>query len=270
MTICAPPGSVTMASGRWRASSLVPVGCSTKSQCSSMPASSTTRLSCSSPQRPRTVGWRIALARLAVSLCTCGSCVSVRLRSCSLSARVRVDARALDLAELAVDIRQRLFDRLHERVDGFLRARRDRLARAPGTCASLAVASCRNVWLVLSSASADSALKVSASWLCVLATSASFSAAARSCSSARACVAASSSRALPPGPRRWRSQRRAERQAGAARRSASNMGLPSCCWSGALQQGAVAKRDTATARAHHPSQRDRQGACRPPVERQVN
>ena len=44
----------------------------------------------------------------------------MRLRSCSCRARVRVDARALDFAELAVDLGQRLFDRLHERIDGLL------------------------------------------------------------------------------------------------------------------------------------------------------
>ena len=43
-------------SGRRRPSSPATVVCSSKSQCSSMPASSTTRRSCISPQRPRTAG----------------------------------------------------------------------------------------------------------------------------------------------------------------------------------------------------------------------
>ena len=55
-------------SGRVTLPSVTAVSCSTKSQCSTMPAISTTRRSCISPQRPRIWGaWR-AVTRLWVSL----------------------------------------------------------------------------------------------------------------------------------------------------------------------------------------------------------
>ena len=112
-----------------------------------------------------------------------------------VEARVRVDARALDLAELAVDLRQRLFDRLHERVDGLL-ARADRPARALGTVrAGPSRAPGRSARAV--ERLGAERLELRGERGCV-ATSASLSAAAFSCSSARACSAASSSRVLPP------------------------------------------------------------------------
>ena len=54
-------------SGRSRPLSPSEVTCSEKSQCSSMPAISTTRRSWSSPQRPRVWGLRRAVTRLRVS-----------------------------------------------------------------------------------------------------------------------------------------------------------------------------------------------------------
>ena len=62
----------------------------------------------------------MALARLVVAFWICGSCGFGEIAQLLVQAGVGVDARALDLAELAVDFRQRLFDRLHERVDGLL------------------------------------------------------------------------------------------------------------------------------------------------------
>ena len=54
-------------SGRIRPESESDVTCSSKSQCSSIPAISTTRRSCNSPQRPRVWGERSAVTRLRVS-----------------------------------------------------------------------------------------------------------------------------------------------------------------------------------------------------------
>ena len=65
-----PPGRWTTMSGRIRPLSASEVTCSSKSQCSSMPAISTTRRSCSSPHRPRVWGERRAVTRLRVSFCS--------------------------------------------------------------------------------------------------------------------------------------------------------------------------------------------------------
>ena len=61
---------------------MVTLSCSTKSQCASIPAISTTRLSWISPQRPRTAGARSAFTRFAVSDWS-RPCVSIRDRICS-------------------------------------------------------------------------------------------------------------------------------------------------------------------------------------------
>ena len=58
-----------MTSGRTRRSLPSSVCCSSKSQCSIMPASSTTRFNCSSPQRPRTPGRLSASTSRRVSAC---------------------------------------------------------------------------------------------------------------------------------------------------------------------------------------------------------
>ena len=78
-----PPGRWTTMSGRIRPESESEVTCSSKSQCSSMPAISTTRLSCSSPHRPRVWGERSAVTRLRVSLCS-WSCEVERCFICSV------------------------------------------------------------------------------------------------------------------------------------------------------------------------------------------
>ena len=64
-TMLRSPGRRTTRSGRSRPSS--PVVCSSKSQYGAMPASSTTRRSCTSPHRPRTPGLLSARASDAVS-----------------------------------------------------------------------------------------------------------------------------------------------------------------------------------------------------------
>ena len=82
---CAP-GSLTTRSGRRRLSSVATCACVSKSQCSSIPAISTTRRSWISPQRPRTFGRsRSALTRFPVSL------RSWLLRLCELA---HLDAQA--------------------------------------------------------------------------------------------------------------------------------------------------------------------------------
>ncbi len=81
-----------MRSGRMRTSSTVKVSCSTKSVCSTIPASSTTWRSWTSPQCPRTCGCRSAFTRRPVSPWSVESPVP-RARSCSASV-AEVDARS--------------------------------------------------------------------------------------------------------------------------------------------------------------------------------
>ncbi len=57
-------------SGRSLPSAPSVVTCCSKSQCSTIPAISTTRRSCISPQRPRVAGDRSAVTRLRVSDCS--------------------------------------------------------------------------------------------------------------------------------------------------------------------------------------------------------
>ena len=82
-TMLLPPGSLTTMSGRSRRPvSSRSLSCSWKSQCWIIPASSTTRFSCTSPQRPRMCGARRAVTRLPVSSRS-RSCPLVTSRSCS-------------------------------------------------------------------------------------------------------------------------------------------------------------------------------------------
>ena len=121
-----------------------------------MPAISTTRRSCISPQRPRTCGWRSALTRFDVSLRSC-VCVSASERTCWLSsayAPIRDFSISCTLvSNLSSDSRI-----------GFTSSSIAcwRSARSPFAaswcCASDACASSMNAWLLLFSASADSAL----------------------------------------------------------------------------------------------------------------
>ena len=99
------------------------VCCSSKSQCSSMPASSTTRFSCSSPQRPRTPGRLSASTRRA----RFGAQVLARRverRDPLHQLRAGLDAPALGVLDLAIDLierlrhrREQILDRLLARVD---------------------------------------------------------------------------------------------------------------------------------------------------------
>src|SRR5213593_4860516 len=63
-------------SGRKRPSSVSTEGCSTKSQCATIPESSATRLRVISPHRPLTLGARRALTRFPVSCCNRWRCLS--------------------------------------------------------------------------------------------------------------------------------------------------------------------------------------------------
>ncbi len=74
-------GMRTSRSGRSAPPSTATWVCSVKSQCSDMPASSTTRRSVISPQRPRTSGRRKAVDRLRVSRCR-RSCTFTRFSIC--------------------------------------------------------------------------------------------------------------------------------------------------------------------------------------------
>ena len=80
----------TTRSGRSAPSSPTTCSCSVKSQCSVSPASSTSRRSVSSPQRPRTSGRRSAVTRLRVSRCSCAwppASVSICVRRLAKASR---------------------------------------------------------------------------------------------------------------------------------------------------------------------------------------
>ena len=95
------------------------VCCSSKSQCSSIPASSTTRLSCSSPQRPRTPGRLSASTRRRVSV------VQVLARRVERGdalhqLRAALDAAPLGVLDLAVHVLERFLQRREQILDRFL------------------------------------------------------------------------------------------------------------------------------------------------------
>ena len=118
-TISPPPGTWTIMSGRRRPSSVMVETCSSKSQCESMPAISTTRRSWISPQRPRVCGERSAVTRLRVSFCSCSwprcSCATFSLRPF-----VGALALHLDLLQPHLIAGQRLAQRAQELGDGLL------------------------------------------------------------------------------------------------------------------------------------------------------
>ena len=113
-----PPGRRTTRSGRSRPSSPSTLCCSWKSQWSSMPAISTTRRSCSSPQRPRTCGARSARTRLPASVRSspCASAMPELLAS----AGVRALARLLQLPQLPVELPQAVAHRREQLGDALL------------------------------------------------------------------------------------------------------------------------------------------------------
>ena len=105
------------------APSRLSVCCSSKSQCSTMPASSMTRFSCSSPQRPRTPGRFSASTRRFVSACR-SLPVAVERRDSLHQLGARLHAAPFGFLDLAIDVVERLghrleqvFDRLLARVD---------------------------------------------------------------------------------------------------------------------------------------------------------
>ena len=102
-----------------RPSSPVAVTCSSKSQCSSMPVSSTTRRSCISPQRPRTAGAFSALTRLPVASRSF-SCVADSPTSCWRSSPYAVPRSALHRPDLRVELLQRRAHRRHHAFERLL------------------------------------------------------------------------------------------------------------------------------------------------------
>ena len=71
MTTWPPPGRCTIMSGRSRPSAVAVDRCSSKSQCSAIPAALTALRSVISPQRPLVCGDRRAVTRFLVSFCNC-------------------------------------------------------------------------------------------------------------------------------------------------------------------------------------------------------
>ena len=162
-----------------------------------MPASSTTRFSCTSPQRPRAAGWRSECTSFAVSLCSIGRSVSTKRLSCVSSeayARSRLTSSSPSLPSTFTSCSR---IGCTSCCTACSRAARSPCARSR-IVSSFAAASSRKLRLLASSASADSALSSRARKPRVSATSSSFSSADLACSPARASAAASRSRVLVP------------------------------------------------------------------------
>ncbi len=130
-TMSRPPGMCTIMSGRRRPSSVVVDTCSSKSQCSSMPAISTTRRSWISPQRPRVWGERRAVTRLRVSLL---ELLVSQVELGQLLAQPLVGALPiqLDLPQPELVARQRLAQRVEQLRDGLLALGEVALGRRAG------------------------------------------------------------------------------------------------------------------------------------------
>ncbi len=185
-----PPGSRTSRSGRCRPLSPSQVVCSVKSQCSTMPAISTTRRSCSSPQRPRTDGARRAVTNVAVSVRN-RSWPSASERTCSTNpayAERRETSRAPSwFSTLPSESRSGATS------DSTACRRASRSPRASAVWRpSAVVASSRNEEPARSSACAESAANESDSRLSARSTSTTFSAVIRR--SAASSVSARSAR----------------------------------------------------------------------------
>ncbi len=168
------------------------VGCSVKSQCSSMPAASTTRRSCSSPQRPRTCGARRAVTSCAVSVRSCSEVWRMVATCCSREAYAPSRPRSTSRIWASTLPSVSLIGPTRPSIACW------RLSRSPPAsvvaCFSLASASRTNASLLRASASPDSAANASRS-RCSPARSAS-SAAADAAASASAMRARSSARSL--------------------------------------------------------------------------
>ena len=174
-----PPASRTTMSGRNAPSSVVTPTCSSKSQRELIPASSTTRRSCISPQRPRASGRRSAVTSAWVSILSCSELWRA-MCTCSASA-------AWDRTRSASESRSWASTRASVSFSGptrFSTATR-RVSSSPAAFALAASsrpsAISRNRRVLASSAWADSDWNRSASWP---STSAARSLAARARSSA--------------------------------------------------------------------------------------
>src|SRR5690349_18744558 len=185
-----PPASRTTRSGRTGPSGVATVTCSSKSQRAVIPASSTTRRSWSSPQRPRASGRRSAVTRACVCV---RSCSELRCTKWTCSASAACDwALALSDSLSCSSTRARVSRSGSTRCS--IAARRTSSSPAAVALAawSRPSATSRKRAVLASSTCADSAWKRSASWL---STSFDLSSADRARSSADAAAAASRPRA---------------------------------------------------------------------------
>ena len=106
----------TTMSGRRVPSSVRTCTCSAKSQCSTMPASSASRRSVSSPHWPRTSGRRSALTSVRVSFCS-ACCPSVT-DSIELLRLPNVSARSFSMRWICCSVLlERFADRREQRLD---------------------------------------------------------------------------------------------------------------------------------------------------------
>ena len=122
-----------------------------------MPASSTTRRSCNSPQRPAHP-WRAERLDEVGGLALQSNLRFGQAAHLLRQAAVRLDARLLDLADLRVEFLQRLAHRLDESGRSRPAACRGRCARLPGISPAWRGARLRKAALLLCSASEESAL----------------------------------------------------------------------------------------------------------------
>ena len=162
ITTSPPPGRWTIMSGRTTPSSVAADFCSSKSQCSIIPAASTARRSVISPQRPRVCGRaqrRHQVPRLLLQLLV----PEVQRRHPLAEAGVGTLALDLHLLEAALVARQRLAERVQQLRDRLLALGRGRPGPPSRASLSFVSASARNCSLFLASARADSSANVPAS-----------------------------------------------------------------------------------------------------------
>ena len=146
-------------SGRRRPSSVAVDTCSSKSQCSSMPAISTTRRSWISPQRPRVCGERSAVTRLRVSFWSC-SCPRWSCGHLLVQPLVGALALELHLPEPALVAGQRLAQRVEQLRDRLLALGQVALGRRAGL-AELRVGQGKELLVVLGQRLAPTARRTS-------------------------------------------------------------------------------------------------------------
>ena len=157
-----PPASRTTMSGRSVPSGVATATCSSKSQRALIPASSTTRRSCSSPQRPLASGRRSAVTSAWVWARSCSELCRA-MATCSASAACEPGPGRVGLPQLRLDpgqgFPQRPDQMLDRRAADLQFAGRVGVRRLQPPSATS-----RNREVLASSACADRAWKRSASW----------------------------------------------------------------------------------------------------------